>query len=106
VVALFKANRRASFSTGRALRQVKTDSRHLSPQMTPSLTTYGATGAAMGVAVFGAASLYAMDPAFAAEAEIQRVGAGGPLTTGGGDGGSSGSCGGGGGGCGGGGCGG
>ncbi|GLY93635.1 TIGR04222 domain-containing membrane protein [Actinoplanes sp. NBRC 103695] len=105
VVALFKANRRATFSTARALRQVKTDSRHLSPQMTPSLTTYGATGAAMGVAVFGAASLYAMDPAFAAEAEIQRVGAGGPLTTGGGDSGSGGSCGGGG-GCGGGGCGG
>lgn len=102
VVALVKANRKATFSTTKALRQIKTDSRHLSPQLTPSLTTYGATAAAMGVAVFGAASLYAMDPAFAAEAEIQRVGAGGPL----GSGGSGSSCGGGscggGGGCGGG----
>ncbi|MEV7627283.1 TIGR04222 domain-containing membrane protein [Actinoplanes sp. NPDC089786] len=101
VVALVKANRRATFSTTRALRQIRTDSRHLSPQMTPSLTTYGATAAAMGVAVFGAASLYAMDPAFAAEAEIQRMGAGGPLGSGSG----GGSCGGGS-SCGGGGCGG
>jgi hypothetical protein len=66
----------------------------------------------MGVALFGAASLYAMDPAFAAEAEIQRITAsGGTSGFTGGDGGGGSSCSGGsscggGGGCGGGGCGG
>jgi hypothetical protein len=65
----------------------------------------------MGVALFGASTLFLLDPAFAAEAEIHRATSGGA----GGDGGSSGSAGsscsggsscGGGGGCGGGGCGG
>src|SRR4029453_2592031 len=50
---------------------------YLSPRQSPSYATYGAAGAAMGIALFGAASLYAMDPAFAAEAEIQRITAGG-----------------------------
>ena len=91
----------------RGLRDLKQQHDYLAPQLSPAYATYGAAGAAMGVALFGAASLYAMDPAFAAEAEIQRAVAGG-LSGGGAGGsscGSSSSCGGGG-GCGGGGCGG
>lgn len=45
---------------------------HLSPTQAPASGTYGAAGAAMGVALFGTASLWALDPAFAAQAEIQR----------------------------------
>jgi uncharacterized protein (TIGR04222 family) len=95
----------------RMLRDLRRRHTHLSPNVSPSYATYGASGVAMGVALFGASSLYAMDPAFAAEAEIQRVSAGGgSYTAAGGDAGSGGgsSCGGGGGGggCGGGGCGG
>jgi uncharacterized protein (TIGR04222 family) len=102
----------------KAIAELRRQHAYLAPREAPSYATYGASGAAMGVALFGAASLYAMDPAFAAEAEIQRIGAGGTTSGfsggdgsyGGGDGGG-GSCGGGsscggGGGCGGGGCGG
>ncbi|WBB67432.1 TIGR04222 domain-containing membrane protein [Micromonospora sp. WMMD812] len=90
----------------RAMRDLRRQHTHLAPASSPAYATYGAAGAAMGVALFGTASLWALDPAFAAEAEIQRQnlsGGGG----GGSDGGGS-SCGGGGGGggCGGGGCGG
>src|SRR4051794_35123370 len=49
---------------------------YLAPSQSPAYATYGASGAAMGVALFGAASLYSMDPAFAAEAGIQRIGYG------------------------------
>jgi uncharacterized protein (TIGR04222 family) len=98
-----------------AVRRLRGEQAHLAPANSPALATYGAAGAAMGVALFGGAALWAMDPAFAAEAEIQRQAAAasgysGGTVTGGGScgGGSSGggsSCGGGG-GCGGGGCGG
>lgn len=96
-----------------AVKRLRRDQAHLAPARFPALATYGAPGAAMGVALFGAASLWAMDPAFAAEAEIQRQtaasGYSGSSNSCGGssssDGGSSSSCGGGG-GCGGGGCGG
>jgi uncharacterized protein (TIGR04222 family) len=92
------------------VRRARTENAHLSPSYGPSATVYGVTGAAMAVALYGSAAMWASDPAFAAEAEIQRkqqesgyAGAGG----GGGDsGGSGGDGGGGGGGCGGGGCGG
>jgi uncharacterized protein (TIGR04222 family) len=93
-----------------ALKSLQAENRYLSPSRYPSYATYGATGAALGIALFGTASLYAMDPTFAAGAEVQRQFAGG------GDGGASvggatasSGCGGsscGGGGCGGGGCGG
>ncbi|MEU7619578.1 TIGR04222 domain-containing membrane protein [Micromonospora rifamycinica] len=102
------------------LRRLRSSSHHLSPDSTPAYATYGAAGAAMGVALFGTASLYALDPGFAAQAEIQRQAlsassgssySGSSGTSCGGStsscsGGSSSSCGGGGGGCGGGGCGG
>lgn len=112
LVFLFKVPRHT-----RAARQALSDLRryhvHLSPANGPAYATYGPAGAAMGVALFGAASLWAFDPAFAAEAEIQRQyasagGSGGYYggSSGGDSGGSSGGDSGGGGGCGGGGCGG
>ena len=100
--------RHATNAARKSMAQVRRQYDYLSPQQSPSYATYGATGAAMGVALFGAASLYSMDPAFAAEAEIQRHNGGGDAGSfGGGDGGSGSSCsggsscGGGGGGCGG-----
>ncbi|KAB1923241.1 TIGR04222 domain-containing membrane protein [Micromonospora noduli] len=96
-----------------ALRSVRREHTHLAPASAPAYATYGAAGAAMGVALFGTASLWALDPGFAEQAEIQRQAASGGGWTGGSDGSSGGgdssggdggsSCGGGGGGCGGGG---
>ena len=91
----------------KGMSSVRQSYQHLSPGQSPSYATYGAAGAAMGVALYGAASLYTMDPAFAAEAEIQRISAsGGTSGSSSSCGSGSSSCGGGGGGCGGGGCGG
>jgi uncharacterized protein (TIGR04222 family) len=114
VLVYARANVAQTHAAARALRELRVRHLHLSPRHSPSYATYGSSDAAMGVALFGTASLFASDPAFAADAEVQRVNA-----SGGGDGGSSssgggGSCGGGsscgggggGGGCGGGGCGG
>ncbi|WDZ84176.1 TIGR04222 domain-containing membrane protein [Micromonospora cathayae] len=97
-----------------ALSSLRTHYRYLAPASAPAYGTYGAAGAAMSVAVFGAAALWTLDPAFAAEAEIQRNAAASSGSSygdgGGGDSGGSGDSGGGdsggGGGCGGGGCGG
>ncbi|MDR7321370.1 TIGR04222 domain-containing membrane protein [Catenuloplanes sp. NPDC020197] len=103
-----------------ALAGMRTRYQYLSPAQSPAWDTYGMTGLAMGVALWGTASLYTYDAAFAAEAEIQRQAAAssgsgggwsgdggstwsGSDSGGGSDGGGS-SCGGG--GCGGGGCGG
>lgn len=114
-VLLAKSRTTRTRAATKSIAELRRQHAYLSPRQSPSYATYGAAGAAMGVALFGAASLYAMDPAFAAEAEIQRIGAGGTSSSfssgdGGGSSGSScsggSSCGGGGGGCGGGGCGG
>ncbi|MET8234782.1 TIGR04222 domain-containing membrane protein [Micromonospora sp. NPDC005298] len=100
--------------TTRAGRGVLRDQRrahtHLDPGSSPAYATYGAAGAAMGVALYGTASLWALDPGFAEQAEVQRQALGGwssgsSGTSGGGGCGGGSSCGGGG-GCGGGGCGG
>ncbi|MET8123597.1 TIGR04222 domain-containing membrane protein [Micromonospora sp. NPDC005189] len=99
-----------------ALRGLRREHSHLAPASTPAYATYGAAGAAMGVALYGTASLWVLDPGFAEQAEIQRQAASGSGWSGGSDGSSGGggdssggdggsSCGGGG-GCGGGGCGG
>jgi uncharacterized protein (TIGR04222 family) len=48
---------------------------HLEPSLNPSWQTYGASGAALGVALFGAGALIAADPAFAAEAGIRQIAA-------------------------------
>lgn len=83
---------------------------HLSPEHRPSFAVYGAAGAAMGVALYGTTMLWAMDPAFAEDAEIGReqlqagggaaVDVGGVGSEGSSDGGGGGGCGGGCGGCG------
>jgi hypothetical protein len=39
--------------------------------MSPSWETYGPTGAALGVALFGGAALYSLDPAFAQASDMQ-----------------------------------
>ncbi|MDG4765559.1 TIGR04222 domain-containing membrane protein [Solwaraspora sp. WMMD406] len=89
--------------TGRsALRNMRNLHSYLAPARKPAYSSYGADGAAMGVGLFGAMALWSMDPAFAAEAEIERTSTGGGDGGGGSDGGGDG----GGGGCGGGGCGG
>ncbi|MFJ6196525.1 TIGR04222 domain-containing membrane protein [Micromonospora sp. NPDC092111] len=100
-----------------ALRGLRRSNIHLSPVSAPSYATYGAAGAAMGVALYGTVSLWALDPGFAEQAEIQRQalnsssgsgyssGSTGTSCGGGSSDGGGSSCGGGG-GCGGGGCGG
>jgi uncharacterized protein (TIGR04222 family) len=104
------ATRTRAASTG--LQRMRHTNAHLAPAQRPSYATYGATGAAMGVALYGAGALYVMDPAFAAEAEIRQAASssfssGGSGCSGGssgssdGGGGGGGGCGGGGGGCGG-----
>jgi uncharacterized protein (TIGR04222 family) len=110
VLSLFLLIRlRKETRTGRAaLEDLRSRHAYLAPDNSPSYATYGVSGAAMGVALYGTPTLFAMDPAFAAEADIQRVAAGSSGS--GGSGGytpssGGGSCGGGG-GCGGGGCGG
>ncbi|RQX13280.1 TIGR04222 domain-containing membrane protein [Micromonospora ureilytica] len=55
-----------------ALRTVRREHTHLAPASAPAYATYGAAGAAMGVALYGTASLWALDPGFAEQAEIQR----------------------------------
>ncbi len=109
-LALLVVNRIATTAAIRGMRSLRQQHGHLSPRQSPSYATYGASGAAMGVALFGAASLYSMDPAFAAEAEIHRATAAGAGSSGSSCGSGSscsgGSSCGGGGGCGGGGCGG
>jgi uncharacterized protein (TIGR04222 family) len=61
----------------RAARRVLADLRHryrhLNPANNPSYRTYGAAAAAMCIAVYGVSAFYAMDPVFAAEAEVARV---------------------------------
>lgn len=110
VVLTFALIIRRRFATDvaiRGMRHLRQANQHLAPSHSPAYATYGSGDAAMGVALFGTASLHSMDPEFAAEAEVQRAAA-----TGGGSSSCSGgsSCGtgggGGGGGCGGGGCGG
>jgi uncharacterized protein (TIGR04222 family) len=99
---------RSSRAGRRAVTRQRRGASHLAPGRKPAWSTYGMAGAALGVALYGTAALWAADPAFATAAGVPV------LTTGGGgssDGGSSSSCSSGssscgGGGCGGGGCGG
>ncbi|MBM0280023.1 TIGR04222 domain-containing membrane protein [Micromonospora tarensis] len=70
-----------------ALRDVRRAHTHLAPAAAPAYATYGAAGAAMGVALYGTASLWVLDPGFAEQAEIQRQAAAGSGWTGGSSGG-------------------
>lgn len=66
------------------LADLRREHAYLAPANNPSYPTYGVAGAAMGVALYGTASLYLMDPAFAAGAAIQRqTSAAGSTATGG-----------------------
>lgn len=44
----------------------------LSPSMSPSWATYGSSGAALGVALFGTAALVSLDPQFASSSQISH----------------------------------
>ncbi|MEV4756223.1 TIGR04222 domain-containing membrane protein [Micromonospora sp. NPDC049559] len=112
-VVLFAVVPRHTRAARAAIRTLRNRNPHLSPAVNPAYQTYGPVAAAMGVALFGGAVLWAFDPAFAEEAEVPTGMVYGSVAAGGSGGGSSGggcgagsSCGGGGGGCGGGGCGG
>jgi uncharacterized protein (TIGR04222 family) len=50
-----------------AVEAARTRNAHLDPSMSPAWTTYGVEGAALGVALFGAAALTDIDPLFAGE---------------------------------------
>jgi uncharacterized protein (TIGR04222 family) len=95
----------------RTLARLRREHTYLRPGQAASWTTYGATGAAMGVALFGTAALWEADPVFAQQANITRQAATSSSgytssdSSGSSCGGGGSSCGGGG-GCGGGGCGG
>jgi uncharacterized protein (TIGR04222 family) len=100
---------------GRIVAQLRGGNAHLSPAQSPSWAVYGTGGAALGVALYGTASLWAADPAFAQQAAVARQAVGGSSggdsgyhggdsgSSGGDSGGGCGGGGGGGGGCGGGG---
>ncbi|WBB80165.1 TIGR04222 domain-containing membrane protein [Micromonospora sp. WMMD882] len=74
-----------------ALRDLRTRYRHLAPSSTPAFSTYGAAGVGMAVALFGTATLWTLDPAFAGEAEIERQATGDTGASAGGAGGDGGS---------------
>jgi len=111
VVQLARARRRTR-AGDRVLATLRAEHHTLSPVMRPDWAAYGAGGAALGVGLFGTSALWASDPAFADEIELQRAAASGASSgsgysdSGGDSGGAGDSGGGGGGGCGGGGCGG
>jgi uncharacterized protein (TIGR04222 family) len=54
----------------RILGQIRSSHQYLEPSQSPSWAVYGATGAGLSVALFGAGALWAADPAFAEEADI------------------------------------
>lgn len=96
-----------TLASGPALKALRREFLHLAPAQSPAHATYGAASAAMGVALYGTAALWALDPMFAERAEIRRqalAAAGGSdgysgtgstaCGEGGGDGGGGGECGG------------
>ena len=59
--------------TGRRLvERLRRANAHLSPTQDPAWAVYGASGAALGVALFGMGSLWAADPAFAGGVDLAR----------------------------------
>lgn len=77
VITLVRASVTQTRAARRSLNELRSRHAYLMPSLSPSYPTYGADGAAMGVALWGTSSLYAMDPAFAAEAGIERTAASG-----------------------------
>jgi uncharacterized protein (TIGR04222 family) len=106
-LALRRVPRNARTAAGRRmLTRTRRANRHLRPNQAPAWSTYGATGAALGVALYGTAALWAADPVFASDAGLARPKSSSSSYGGGSGGGDGGGGGCGGGGCGGGGCGG
>ncbi|MCW3844563.1 TIGR04222 domain-containing membrane protein [Micromonospora yasonensis] len=66
---------------------------YLSPGARPAYTTYGSAEAAMGVALFGTASLWAIDAEFAQQAQVKYQALAGNAHSSGWSGGGGGSCG-------------
>ncbi|NYT95773.1 TIGR04222 domain-containing membrane protein [Salinispora sp. H7-4] len=83
IVLLFRRPWRTR-TADRVLRRLRHRHTHLAPHHNPAYATYGAAGAAMGVALFGTAALWAMDPGFAEQAQIQQQFLAGGSTAGGG----------------------
>jgi uncharacterized protein (TIGR04222 family) len=55
-----------------ALKEARYAQAYLDPRQAPSWTVYGPAGAAMGVALYGTAALYAADPGFAELTEFRH----------------------------------
>ncbi|MFB9446204.1 TIGR04222 domain-containing membrane protein [Dactylosporangium vinaceum] len=73
VIALFLLGvPRVSSSGKRLLARMRSAAQHLSPGQKPSWATYGPQAAALSVGLFGVGAFLVADPAFAAEAELQR----------------------------------
>jgi uncharacterized protein (TIGR04222 family) len=70
IVVLLVRVPRALRSGTAAVEAVRSRQSHLDPSMSPAWTTYGATGAAFGVALFGVAALNSIDPEFAASSDL------------------------------------
>ena len=85
VTVRFAGRSRTSAGTD-LVRRLRAENDHLRDSQHPSWATYGVMGAGLSVALFGASSMFAFDPAFAAEAAIPRYAGSGSY---GGDGGSS-----------------
>jgi uncharacterized protein (TIGR04222 family) len=71
VILLLRTPRSLRSGTA-AVEAVRSRNAHLDPSMSPAWTTYGAPGAALGVALFGMAALTSIDPEFAAAAGLQH----------------------------------
>ncbi|MDW5328131.1 TIGR04222 domain-containing membrane protein [Plantactinospora sp. KLBMP9567] len=72
-VVLLCAVPRRTRAANALLRDLRGQHQHLAPRHSPAYATYGAAGAALGIALFGTAALVEFDPAFAVEAEVQRA---------------------------------
>lgn len=66
VLALAPRRRTRTRAADAELHRLRARYRHLTPAMAPSWRTYGAEGAAMGVALYGEAALWMAEPTFAA----------------------------------------
>jgi hypothetical protein len=76
---------RQTHAAATAVNLLRQRHKHLAPRHHPAYSTYGASDAAMGVALFGAASMWSIDPEFAREADLERtpLGDGGSASSGG-----------------------
>lgn len=61
-----------TWASGPLLNALRREFLHLAPEQSPAHETYGAASAAMGVALYGTAALWELDPMFAERAEIRR----------------------------------